>query len=158
MDLSVSKPNLKILETLLKAEEKGLENPNVHVIGEILNEDRYVCLSYLEAMKRKGLVNCKGAIKLRAGWRVTGKGRKCFSIASLAANRPTKTRIVTERKHLGITTTKETLTITGPSALSNVMIDTGTSVGLKGSLSPKNPMAGLDIASREKKRIEFDRE
>jgi hypothetical protein len=135
---------------MVEAKSKGFKRINARDLAENVGTTWMVCYSKLKYNRKKGIVRCDGAIKPKTEWSITNKGCELLAIVASTSDKPSCTKIVHEREHLGIITTKDTLTITGDSVPKCVATDAGTSVNLK------TPRAGVDIASEDKKKIEFE--
>ena len=149
-DSKLSKRQIELLKTMVEAKSNGFRRINAWDLAENVGTTWPVCYSDLKDMRKKGVVRCDGAIKPKTEWSITNRGFELLAIATAASDKPSRTKIVHEREHLGITTTKDTLTITGDSVPKSVATNAGTSVNLKTS------KAGVDITAEDKKKIEFE--
>lgn len=150
-NLSVTNLQVKMLREIAHLREAGVKSVKNKDLAAILQIAQKFCYANLNILKNKGLVHCdRKNPKPNSMWSVTENGYKCLEMAPSISNKPIRTKIEHERKHLGIPTTTDTLTITGTSAPTSVTTDTGTSIGLK------SPTAGVDFTSKDQKKIEFE--
>lgn len=148
----LSKRQSDILRILVDVKRQGFKKVSVHDLAENAGTERLVCYSNLKDMRKKGFVRCDGDIKPDSEWSITNKGCELIAMETATPDKPGRTEIVHERQHLGITTTKDRLTIVGDSAPASVTTDSGTTVGLKAREN------GLSITSDDKRKIEFKKE
>jgi hypothetical protein len=138
---------MRILKEIAGAQSAGVERIAAQDLADTLRIRYRTCLVHMRSLKSKKLVTCDD----NSAWSLSRNGEKCLAIAASVSEKLIKEKIVHEREHLGITTTKDTLTVTGTSAPTAITTDTGTSLGL----ALRMPSVEFNIDSKDTRTIEF---